>query len=183
MLQVRRFFCLQPACPRKTFAEAIPAIAKRYARRTIRLEEVLVQIGLIVGAEPGARLTAPLGIPCSPDTVLRCVHRAPLDPPQPPRVVGIDDWSWRKGHRYGTIICDLERHCPIDVLADRSADSVEAWFKAHPGVEIISRDRATAYAEGARKGAPQAIQVADRWHLLGNLEEALEDLLAPHLAA
>ncbi len=88
---------------------------------------------------------------------------------------------WHKGHTYGTIICDLERHCPIDLLADRSADSVEAWFKAHPSVEIISRDRGTTYAEGARKGAPQAIQVADRWHLLGNLEEALEDQLAAYL--
>lgn len=181
VLQVHRFFCLRPACPRKTFAEAIPSIAKRYARRTIQLGDVLVQIGVIVGAEPGARLTAPLGIPCSPDTLLRCVHRVPLKPLQPPRVVGIDDWSWHKGHTYGTIICDLERHCPIDLLADRSADSVEAWFKAHPGIEIISRDRASLYAEGARKGAPGAIQVADRWHLLGNLQEALEDLLAEYL--
>lgn len=181
VLQVRRFFCLRPACPRKTFAQAIPAIAERYARRTIRLADVLLQIGLTVGAEPGARLTAPLGIPCSPDTLLRSMHRAPLSPPQPPRVVGIDDWSWRRGHTYGSIICDLERHCPIDLLADRSADSVEAWFKAHPSVEIISRDRGTTYVEGVGKGAPQAIQVADRWHLLGNLEEALEDQLALYL--
>ncbi len=100
VLQVRRFFCLWPACSRKTFAEAIPAITKRYARRTIRLEEVLVQIGLIAGAEPGARLTAPLGIACSSDTLLRCVHRVRLEPPQPPRVVGIDDWCATRGRMY-----------------------------------------------------------------------------------
>jgi transposase len=181
ILQVHRFFCTWITCPRKTFAEAIPEVAKRYARRTTRLNDVLTLLGIAVGAEPAARLTMPLGITCSSDTLLRCVHRVRLEPPQPPRVVGIDDWSWRKGHTYGTIICDLERHCPIDLLADRSADSVEAWFKAHPSVEIISRDRGTTYAEGARKGAPQAHQVADRWHLLGNLEEALEDQLAPYL--
>jgi transposase len=146
ILQVHRFFCTRITCPRKTFAEAIPEVAERYGRRTTRLNDVLVFLGIAVGAEPGARLTARFGIACSSDTLLRCVHRVRVELAQPPRVVGIDDWSWRKAHTYGTIICDLERHCPIDLLADRSADSVEAWFKEHPSVEIISRDRGTSYA-------------------------------------
>ena len=95
----------------------------------------------------------------------------------PPRVLGVDDWAFRKGHRYGTILYDLETHQPVDMLADRTAESLTLWLKAHPGVEIISRDRASAYSEGAREGAPDAIQVADRFHLLKNLGDALERLL------
>src|SRR6202012_191480 len=101
-------------------------------------------------------------------------------PGSPPRVVGIDDWAWRKGHRYGTIVVDLERSDDIDLLPDRDADTVAAWLKAHPGVEVISRDRSSTYAQAATEGASGAVQVADRWHLLKNLREAVERLFERH---
>lgn len=166
VVQVRRFFCKRPGCPRKTFAEAIPTLAERYARRTIRLQEVLERLALALGGEAAARLTSVLGMPVGPDTLLRLLRLLPDDPVELPRVVSLDDWAWRKGHRYGTLICDLERHRRLDVLPDRDATSVAAWLKRHPSIEIMSRDRSDTYATAARLGAPQAIQVTDRWHLL-----------------
>src|SRR5262249_23079590 len=108
--------------------------------------------------------------------------RLPNEPAEPPRVVGIDDWAWRKGQRYGTVVVDLERSDVIDLLPDRDADTAAAWLKAHPGVEVISRDRSAAYAQAATEGASQAEQVADRWHLLKNLREAVERVLERHSA-
>jgi transposase len=166
VVQVRRFLCLKPTCPRKTFAEAIPAVAERYARRTIRLKEVLERLALALGGEQGSRLAAVLRMRWSPDTLLRLLRRLPDDPVDPPRVVSLDDWAWRRGHRYGTLICDLERHRRLDILPDRDAASVAAWLKRYPSIEIISRDRSDTYATAARLGAPQALQVTDRWHLL-----------------
>ncbi|GHO87559.1 transposase family protein [Dictyobacter formicarum] len=119
VIQVRRFFCQQQTCSRKTFAETIPTLAKRYGRRTIRLKEALEQFGLALGGEATARLTGRLKMFCSPDTLLRMLRCLPDKPVEPPRVVSLDDWSWRKGHRYGTLICDLERHRRLDVLPDR----------------------------------------------------------------
>jgi transposase len=114
-----------------------------------------------------------LGLPTSPDALLRRVRRAPL-PLQPAvRVLGVDDWAWKKGQRCGTILCDLERRQPVDLLPERSADSFARWLKVHPGVEIISRDRGDEYIKGASQGAPRAVQVADRFHLLVNVREAL----------
>lgn len=182
MVQVRRFFCTHADCARKTFAEAIPALAERSARRTTRLKQVLERLGLALGGEAAARLTRVLGMRSSPDTLLRLLRRLPDDPVELPRVVSLDDWAWRRGHRYGTIICDLERHRRLDVLPDRDAISVSAWLKRYPSIEIISRDRSDIYAQAARLGAPQAIQVTDKWHLLKNLSEALQRLLARHLA-
>src|SRR4051812_30532161 len=115
-----------------------------------------------------------MGMATSPDTLLRRVKRLKNEPAGPPRVVGIDDWAWRKGQRYGTIVVDLERSDVIDLLPDRDADTVAVWLKAHPGVEVVSRDRSATYAQAATEGAPQAAQVADRWHLLKNLREAVE---------
>jgi transposase len=182
VIRVRRFFCQQLTRPRKTFVEAIPAVAERYARRTIRLKEVLERLALALGGEQSSRLTAVLQMRCSPDTLLRLLRRLPDEPFEPPRVVSLDDWAWRRGHRYGTLICDLERHRRLDLLPDREAASVAAWLKRYPSIEIISRDRSDTYATAARLGAPQALQVADRWHLLKNLSEALQRCFSRHLS-
>lgn len=180
-VQVRRFFCLRPTCSRQTFAEALPALAERHTGRTTRLTDLLLKIGLALGGEAGVRFTSVLSVPCSPDTLLRTIRRSPLPPIEPPRSIGIDDWAWRTGHRYGTFICDLERHHVIDLLPDRNATSVADWLKRYPSIEVISRDRSDIYAQGARLGVPQAIQVADKWHLLKNLGEVVQRLLTRHL--
>lgn len=135
-----------------------------------------------MGGEAGARLSGRLAMKCSPMTVLRLVRQSPLPSSTQVRVRGVDDWAWRKGRRYGTILIDLKKHRPIDSLADATAESFAAWLQAHPSVEIISRDRGTTSADGATRGAPHAQQVADRWHLLHNLGEALEEVLARHHA-
>ncbi len=179
-IEVRRFFCDNPACPRKTFAERFSGFLEPFARRTNRLASKQRQVALMTGGEAGAVVLYGLGMPVSPDTLLRLVRRLPGDAPPPPRVIGVDDWAWRKGQRYGTLVVDLERRCPIDLLADRRADSLVVWLQAHPSVEIISRDRGAEYIDGATRGAPNATQVADRWHLLQNLREALERLLEQH---
>ena len=177
-LNVRRFFCANLACERKTFAERLPGILKPFARRTNRLTETLCAIGQALGGEAGSRQAEHLGMPVSPDTLLRLIRQSDLPSSATPTVLGVDDFAWKKGRTYGTILVDLERHQVVDLLPDRSADSLAEWLQQHPGVKIISRDRGGIYAEGARRGAPDAEQVADRFHLLKNLREALEPLLS-----
>ena len=179
---VRRFVCPRPDCPRRIFTERLPGFAAPWARTTDRLRQTQTDIGSSLGGEAGARLAARMAITASPDTLLRRVKRLKNKPTGPPRVVGIDDWAWRKGQCYGTIVVDLERSDVIDLLPDREADTVAAWLKAHPGIEVVSRDRSATYAEAATEGASQAVQVADRWHLLKNLREAVERVLARHSA-
>jgi transposase len=179
---VRRFVCPQSECPRRIFTERLPGFAAPWARTTDRLRQTQTDIGSSLGGEAGARLAARLAITASPDTLLRRVKRPQNEPAAPPRVVGIDDWAWRKGQRYGTIVVDLERSDVIDLLPDRDADTVAAWLKAHPGVAVVSRDRSAAYAQAATEGASQAARVADRWHLLKNLREAVERVLERHSA-
>lgn len=178
VIHVRRFFCQERTCTRKIFAERFPALTKPRVKFTLRLQEALREMGFELGGEAGARLGKKLSYPGSPDTILRLVKRAELPTASSPRVVGLDDWSWKRRLRYGTLICDLESHQPIDVLADRSVETVSAWFEKHPSVEVVSRDRSSEYAAAIKKGAPQAIEVADRWHLGKNLAESLQTLLA-----
>jgi transposase len=174
MLRTRRFFCPYRGCPQRIFCERLPSIVAPHGRRTLHLHEVLRLIGFMLGGEAGARLASRLGMRISPDTLLRRVRQYRFPTPPSPRVLGIDDWAFRKGRHYGTILVDLERRQPVDLLPDREAMTLVAWLQAHPGVEIISRDRAPAYAEAAHAGAPHAVQVADRWHLLKNLQEAVQ---------
>jgi transposase len=162
-VRLRRLRCLNPACSRLTFSQTLPEVARPHARRSERLRDVQRHLGLALGGEPAARLARRLAMPTSPDTLLRLVRSAPVPPRPSPRVIGLDEWAWRRGRRYGTVIIDLERNTVLDLLPDRNAESVAAWLRRHPGIEIVARDRADVYGEGARQGAPAAAQVADRW--------------------
>jgi transposase len=176
-LRVRRFRCGAQGCPRAIFAERFPTLVAAHGRRSWGQREALEAIAFALGGSAGARLATRLGSPISRATLLRLLRSADV-PAQPvPRVLGIDDWAFRKGHRYGTILVDLERRHVVDLLEDRKAATLAPWLSQYPGIEVISRDRAPAYAEAARKGAPQAVQVLDRWHLFQNLVEALERCL------
>ena len=178
MVRVRRFFCQERTCIRKIFAERFPSLTLPRVKFTRRLQESLRELGFALGGEAGASLGKQLSISGSPDTILRLVKGADLPAASSPRVVGIDDWSWKRRLRYGTLLCDLESGKPIDVLADREVETVSAWFERHPGVEIVSRDRSSEYAAAIRKGAPQALRVADLWHIGKNLADSVSALLA-----
>src|SRR5512135_3273530 len=183
LITVRRFFCPTTDCPRRTFAERLPNFVAPHARATVRLQQAHAAIGHALGGQPGARLAARLAMPISPDTLLRRVRRgAPATAPTP-RALGVDDFAFRKGSRYGTILVDLERRHVIDLLPDREATTVAAWLREHPGVEVVSRDRAGVYAQAASEAAPDAVQVADRWHLVKNAREAAERVLQRRAAS
>ena len=166
--------CRNADCGRQTFAERLPDLVKPHARRTCRLAETQGRVGVALGGEAGAGLLRCLAMPTSADTVLRLIHRLPLPEQDAPRIVGIDDWALCKGRTYGTIVVDMERRRVADLLPDRSAATVAEWLRQRPGVEIVARDRSTEYARAAAIGAPKAVQVADRWHLLANMRQALE---------
>jgi transposase len=179
-MTVRRFLCSDPGCPRRIFAEPLDGFAAKQARTTTRLSRTHLVIGSALGGEAGARLAEQVAVPTSPDTLLRRVKQAGARSSGNPKFVGVDDWAWCKGQRYGTIVVDLETNEVIDLLPDRDAATVSTWLAVHPGVELVSRDRASAYSQAATEAASQAQQVADRWHLLKNVREAVERLLQRH---
>jgi transposase len=176
-LTMRKFVCVTPDCPRKIFTERLSALVQSYARMTNRLSELLQTLGFATCGELGERVAPKLGMHVSGPTLLRRMRAVCIPPPQSVRILGIDDWAWKKGQTYGTILVDLETRRPIELLPDRSTESAETWLRTHPEVDIVSRDRGGNYAAAAKKGAPQAQQIADRFHLLKNLRERLKEVM------
>jgi len=177
-VQVRKFFCLNAACARRIFTERIPEIATPWARKTVRLVQRLQSIGLALGGAAGTRLADQLGYQASGSTLLNQISQLPLPQFKTPKLLGVDDFAFRKGRQYGTILVDLEQHRPIALLADRKAETLAEWLLRHPGVEVLSRDRSKVYRSGMNQGAPNAVQVADRFHLVQNLTETLEKVIS-----
>ncbi len=160
-VRARKFFCGARSCERAIFCERLPEIAAR-ARKTARLEEALLAIALELGGEAGSRLARELGLLVSPDALLARARRPPQAPNERVRVLGVDDFAFRKGNAYGTILVDLERRRVVDLLPECSQEGLASWLRRHPGVEVATRDRSRIYKEGIAKGAPEAVQVADR---------------------
>ncbi len=183
VLTVRKFSCRNPYCSRKVFAERFPDFVEPWARMTIRHGQQITSIGLATCGKGGTRLAARLGIHTTRQTILRRIMALPESSAESILFLGIDDFSFRRGLRFGTLLVNLESRRVVDLLADREADTSAAWMRQHPDLKAVSRDRGGAYASAAAQGAPQATQCADRFHLLKNLGEALEDLLARHLSA
>jgi transposase len=176
-IRLGRWHCRNSTCERKIFTERIPAVAAPYSQRTKRMDEVVRLVGHGLGGRPAEKLMKRLGMGVSDDTILRRLKkgRTPSHVPELPRVLGVDEWAWKKGQQnYGTILVDLERHVVADLMPERSASRLAEWLRKRPSVEIVSRDRYGLYAQGAQQGAPQAIQIADRFHLLLNLREAVQ---------
>ena len=182
-LWVWRFRCRAAACTRRTFTEQVPRLVARYARRSVPLQEALGDIGLTLGGRPGARFAVRRAVPVSRSTLLRLVRLLPLPDPGAPVVLGIDDFALRRGHRYGTVVVDLQAHRVVDLLPDRTAATVVAWMSGREPPECVCRDRGGAYADAARRAAPDATQIADRFHLSCNGSTVLERVLARHPAA
>ncbi len=177
VLEVRKFFCRNPNCSRKVFTERLPDFIEASSRLTKRLRTAVQEIGFATCGKGGEHLSDKLGIPISDVSVLWSLFLLPLPEIGQVRVVGVDDWSWRRGKRFGSILVNLETHKIVDLLSDREAESVRQWLAAHPQVDVMSRDRGKTYIDGATCGAPQATQVADRWHILSNLGDAVEAFL------
>lgn len=183
LIMVRRFFCENEACPRKIFAERLPELTSVYARRTTRGTETLAELGFALGGKAAAALSHHLGLKSSRMTILRILRHTPSPVVQTPNMLGVDDWAFRRSKTYGTILINLEDGSLVDLLPDRQAATLETWLKNHPGVQLISRDRGGEFARGARLGAPDALQTADRFHVLRNLAEVAEKILGNHRRA
>jgi transposase len=176
MVLARRFYCNAVLCGRRVFAERFdPDVLAPWARRTSRLEYIVHHLGLALGGRPAASFARRLMLPVSKDALLRVIRRRGSARFTPPTVIGIDDWAWKRNQRYGTLICDLERHRTIALLPDREPATAAAWLAGQPQVELIARDRGGGYALAAAKSLPAATQVADRWHLMENASRAFLD--------
>ena len=180
LLWTRRFFCDAPDCMRRIFTERLPSVAVPYAHRTDRLRDWFSHVSFALGSEAGSRLLRALGLIVSGDTLLAHIRATAIDTPSTPRVPSVDDFAVRRGRTYGSILVDLESHRVVDLLPDRSGRTFAAWLTAHPGAEIISRDRGGEYAEAARRAAPAAIQMADRFHLLRNMRDVVLRIFKRH---
>jgi transposase len=179
-LHVRRFFCDEDACDRAIFAERLSGVAVHYGRRTERLDQWFTHVSFALGGEAGSRLLKDLGVVVSGGTLLNHIRSSRLLSPKTPKVLSVDDFAFRRGSRYGTILVDLELHTLVDILPDKSADGFARWLREHPGVEVVSRDRGGEYAEAARRSAPHAVQVTDRFHLLKNLRDVVSRVFRQH---
>jgi transposase len=182
-LKVKRFFCRNANCPKRTFAERFSGLVSPYARRTKRVTEKQQRVGVNICARTAEKLLICEQIGISDTTINRILRNLPEPAAHPIRVLGVDDWAKRKGQRYGTILVDLERSQIVDLLDDRTAESLAKWLQRHPEIEIVSRDRSQTYAEAITVGSPDAIQVADRWHLLKNLSDVVFKALQQEYSA
>jgi len=179
----RRFFCDQPTCPRKIFAERFTGLLPRYGRRTEEATGLLLAFAQRAGGEAGARLARAAGLPTSPDTLRRLLRNQEFSVGAAPTELGVDDFALRRQQHYGLLLVDLAVRRPIDVLPDDESATLATWLRAHPGAKIIARDRGLRIRDGVRLGAPDAVQVADRFHLLRNVVDALDQLQRQRRAA
>ena len=176
-LLVRKWICPEASCSRHIFAERFPEFVQRYARMTDRLIKALQSVGMLTNGVDAAQAASFFGVPTTDKTIIRRVLQLPLPSEGEVQKVGIDEWAWKKGHRYGTILVDLEKRRVVQLLADRSVETSQAWLRKHPEIDLVSRDRGKIFQEAASLGAPQAKQVVDRYHLQKNFAEALEKFL------
>ena len=181
VFSVRHWYCRNPACSRKIFAGSLAPFAGSHQQSSQALQNLQRQLGLIAGGEAGKRAATAAGLRCSADTLLRRVINTPETKQSGAPHVGIDEWAWHRGHRYGTLIVNLDTHRPLVLLPGRDQRTLATWFRKYPEIQIVSRDRSGVYATAAREGAPQARQVADRWHLLKNIGDVLERMMYRHI--
>ncbi|MFD3760867.1 ISL3 family transposase [Streptomyces sp. NPDC058622] len=180
-LRVRRFFCDRARCRRRTFVEQVGGLSERYRRSSLGLKTWLRQVAVELGGRAGERLCRRMHLAAGRTRLLELLEPPPV-PERAPRVLGVDEFAFRRGRTYGTILVDVEAGRVVDVLPDRTSETFAAWLREHPGAEIICRDRASAYTRAVKEAAPDAVEVADRWHLLQNLAAAVEKTCHQHRA-